>query len=134
MFPHIKTSKENREVVAKLTQRLNLGTENIIARIALSYSLSKNKKLKIEEIKNSGGKEYAKEVLLGKYADYYLGMVALHYSVHISDQDLPKYVKLHIDDGLELINKEIQKSPNIDGFDYITAKIAGGLEAMAGKL
>ena len=31
MFTHIKTSKENRDVVAVLTRKLNLGTENIIS-------------------------------------------------------------------------------------------------------
>ena len=44
MLTNIKTSKENREVVSQLTRKLNLGTENIIARIALTYSLSKDRK------------------------------------------------------------------------------------------
>ncbi|MFA7136359.1 MAG: DndE family protein, partial [Bacteroidales bacterium] len=42
MFTHIKTSKENRILVAELTRKLNLGTENIVARIAFTYSLSKD--------------------------------------------------------------------------------------------
>ncbi|HIP34392.1 MAG TPA: DUF1832 domain-containing protein, partial [Bacteroidia bacterium] len=45
MFTHIRTSKDNREVVATLTRRLNLGTENIVSRIALTYSLSKDRKM-----------------------------------------------------------------------------------------
>jgi len=130
MFPHIKTSKENREVIAKLTQRLNLGTENIIARIALAYSLAQNRTLSIENLKDSGGKEYAKEVLLGKYPNYYLGMIALHYQVHISDQDLPKYVKLHVDDGLSLIEEEVFHAGNVEGFDYLTDIIAKGINEL----
>lgn len=128
MFTHIRTSKENREVVAKLTRRLNLGTENIIARIALTYSLSQDRKFGIEEVQDSGGKEYSKAVLFGNYLDYYLGLVALHYGVHISDKDLSKYVKMHIDDGLELLNEEINQRSNIDGFDFLVEKIERGLE------
>ena len=128
MFTHIRTSKDNREVVAKLTRKLNLGTENIISRIALTYSLSQDSKFAIGDIKDSGGKEYSKAVLFGNYQDYYLGLVALHYGIHISDKDLPKYVKMHIDDGLDLLNDEINQRSNIDGFDFLVEKIEKGLE------
>lgn len=127
MFTHIRTSKENRDVVAQLTRKLNLGTENIISRIALTYSLSQDKKLNIKDIQNSSGKEYSRSVLFGDYLDYYLGMVALHYDIHISDKDLGKYVKLHIDDGLQLLNNEINSNSNIDGFDFLAEKIGEGL-------
>tara|TARA_R110002072_G_scaffold7503_2_gene40978 strand:+ start:774013 stop:774408 length:396 start_codon:yes stop_codon:yes gene_type:complete len=127
MFTHIRTSKENREVVAKLTRRLNLGTENIISRIALAHSLSQDRKLKLEDIQNSSGKEYSKAVLLGDYLDYYLGMVALHYGIHITDKDLPKFIKMHIDDGLQLLNEELSQRSNIDGFDFLVEKIETGI-------
>lgn len=128
MFTHIRTSKENRDVVAQLTRKLNLGTENVISRIALTYSLSQDKKLKIKDIQNSSGKEYSRSVLFGDYLDYYLGMVALHYDIHISDKDLGKYVKLHIDDGLQLLNNEVSSNSNIDGFDFLIEKIERGLD------
>ena len=127
MFTHIRTSKENKEVVSQLTRKLNLGTENYISRIALTYSLSKDRVLDIKDIQNSSGKEYSNSVLFGDYADYYVGMVALHYGIHISDKDLGKYVKLHIDDGLNLLNEEVSCNSNIDGFDFLVEKIEGGL-------
>ena len=130
MFTHIKTSKENKEIVAKLTRKLNLGTENIISRIALTYSLSQDRRFAIADIKDSGGKEYSKAVLFGNYLDYYLGLVALNYGVHISDKDLPKFIKLHIDDGLELLNEEINQRSNIDGFDFLVEKIEFGLNQL----
>lgn len=130
MFTHIRTSKENRDVVAQLTRKLNLGTENIISRIALTYSLSQDKKLNIKDIQNSSGKEYSRSVLFGDYLDYYLGMVALHYEIHISDKDLGKYVKLHIDDGLELLNEEINSNSNIDGFDFLVEKVDSALNTI----
>ncbi|WP_028890812.1 DndE family protein [Tenacibaculum sp. 47A_GOM-205m] len=123
MFTHIRTSKENRDVVAQLTRKLNLGTENIISRIALTYSLSLDRRLDINDIQNSSGKEYSSKVLFGDYIDYYTGMVALHYNLHISDKDLAKYVKMHIDDGLKLLNEEVNSNSNLDGFDFLVEKI-----------
>ncbi|WP_298754862.1 DndE family protein [uncultured Psychroserpens sp.] len=126
MFSHIKTSKKNKEVVTQLTNRLNLGAENVISRIALTYSLSKDKILKIEDIQNSSGKEYSKSVLFGQNLNYYIGMVALHYGIHRSDKDLPKYIKMHIDDGLQLLDKELNQRSNIEGFDFLVEKIENG--------
>ncbi|MGM0636556.1 MAG: DndE family protein [Bacteroidota bacterium] len=104
MFTHVRTSKANKEVVSQLTRKLNLGAENVIARIALAYSLKTNKKLDLKDIQDSGGKEYSRKVLFGNYDKYYLALVAQHYQLHISNQDLGKYVKLHLDDGLGLLN------------------------------
>lgn len=127
MLKHIKTSKENKEVVSKLTRKFNLGAENTIARIAISYSLSKDRKLSLEELSDSRGKEYAKEVLFGEYIDYYIGMIALHYNIHSSNKDLARYIKLHLDDGLHLINSDFNEKDNIDGFDFLADLINKGL-------
>ena len=131
MFTHIRTSKDNKEVVSQLTRKLNLGTENYVSRIALTYSLSKERILDIKDIQNSSGKEYSKSVLFGDYIDYYAGMVALHYGIHISDKDLGKYVKMHIDDGLSLLNEELASNSNIDGFDFLIEKIESSLPLLS---
>ncbi len=131
MFTHIKTSKENREVVSTLSRKLNLGTENIIARIAFTYSLSKDKILDLNGIKNSQGKEYSKTVLFGDNLPYYVSLVCIHYNIYKTDKDIPKYIKMHIDDGLELINKELKDNPNLDGFEYVIDKIENGLKEIA---
>ena len=127
MFSHIKTSKENKEIVTELTNKLSLGTENIISRIALAYSLSLSNKLDINDIEDSNGKEYSSKVLFGDYAEYYGGMLAMNYKVHISDKDLSKYAKMHIDHGLQLLNQEINEQGNIDGFDFLIGKIENSL-------
>lgn len=130
MFTHIKTSKENRELVSKLTRKLNLGTENIIARIAYTYSLSQERILDISDIKNSQGKEYSKAVLFGNNLPYYISLICVHYGLYKTDKDIPKYIKMHIDDGLELINEELEKNPNLDGFDFVIEKIEDGLKML----
>ena len=123
MFTQIKTSKDNKEVVVNLTRKLNLGTENNIARIALTYSLSKDLKLDIQDLKDSGGKEYSKSVLFGDYYDYYVGLISVHYNLYKSDKEIPKYIKLHIDHGLSLLNEEVNQRSNIDGFEFLVEKI-----------
>ncbi len=128
MFKQIKTSKANREVVAQLSKKLNLGKENVIARMALTHSLSTDKKLDLKDINDSGGKEYSKSVLLGEYEDIYVGLVCTHYGLYKTDKNLSKYMKMHIDDGLELLDNELNENPKFDGFDFLIDKINKGIK------
>jgi DNA sulfur modification protein DndE len=127
MFSHIKTSKENKEVVTQLTNKLSLGAENVIARIAFSYSISNDEKLDLKDLKNSGGKEYSKAVLFGNNYEIYLGLILKKYNIHSSNKDFSKYVKIHIDNGLELLNNEINSVSNIDGYEFLMNKIQSKL-------
>lgn len=127
MFTQIRTSKENREVVATLTRKLSLGTENIIARIAYTYSLSLDRKLDLNNIKDSSGKEYSKSVLFGDNYDIYLGLLCVHYGLYKTDKDIPRYIKMHVDDGLQLLHTEVNNRSNLDGFDFLSEKINNGL-------
>lgn len=128
MFTQIKTSKENKEIVAKLTRKLNLGTENIIARIAFSHSLSLDRKLSLNNLADFGGKEYTRTVLFGEYEDIYVGLICVNYNIYKTDKDLAKYVKLHVDDGLRLLNDDMQQNENIDGFDYLVEKVSTSIQ------
>lgn len=130
MFASIKTSKNNKLLVSELTKKLNLGTENVIARIAFTYSLSKNNKFNILDIKDSGGKEYSKSVLFGNNYSYYEALLCTHYNISKTDKDIPKYFKMHIDDGIELIALELNDNPNLNGFDYLIDKIELGLNEL----
>ncbi len=123
MFTQIKTSRENKEVVTLLTRKLGLGTENVIARMAFTYSLSKDRKLDLNSIKDSSGKEYSKSVLFGEYHDIYLGLLCVHYGLYKTDKDIGRYIKMHVDDGLQLLNDEVNSRSNIDGFDFLSEKI-----------
>ena len=67
MFSQIKTSIKNKDHVIDLTRKFNLGAENVIARIAIAYSLQSGVKFSPLDIKDSGGKEYSRNVLFGAY-------------------------------------------------------------------
>lgn len=131
MFTQIKTSKRNKEVVTKLSRKFNLGAENTIARIAFAYSLSLGHKLSLKNIEDSQGKEYSKSVLFGSYYPYYIGLLCTHYSIYKTDKDIPKYVKMHIDDGLQIMVKELNDNPNLNGMDYLFDKITNGLNSIS---
>ena len=128
MFTSIKTSRSNKYIVTDLSRKFNLGAENIIARIALTYSLSKDRLLSLTDISDSQGKEYSKNVLFGSNLPYYVGLVCVKYGLYKTDKDIPKYIKMHIDDGLQLMNNELRDNPNLNGYDYLIDKITNGLE------
>ena len=127
MIGQIKTSTENKERVTRLTRKFGLGAENIIARIAIAYSLKQGEHFDPTKVKDSGGKEYSRNVLFGNLFPLYLSMICEHYQVKSTDKDLPRYFKLHLDDGLELIDKDVKDNPNLVGFDYLFDKIHEGL-------
>ena len=130
MFTSIKTSKSNKYIVTDLSRKFNLGAENIIARIALTYSLSKDRILSLTDISDSQGKEYSKNVLFGSNLPYYVGLVCVKYGLYKTDKDIPKYIKMHIDDGLQLLNNELRDNPNLNGYDYLIDKIETGLNGL----
>jgi len=127
MFSQIKTSKANKQLVTELTNKLNLGAENVIARVAFAYSIENSEKLSLLDMKDSQGKEYSRNVLFGDLSTFYIALVCLKYEIYKTDKDIPKYVKLHIDDGLELIANEVKSNPNLTGFDFLIEKIEQGL-------
>ena len=130
MFTQIKTSIKNKEAVTVLTRKFGLGAENVIARIAIACSLQSGVKFSPLDIKDSGGKEYSKNVLFGNLYPVYASIMCKHYNIRMSDKDLPRYFKLHLDDGLEKIMQDIKDNPNLVGFDYLFDKIHVGLGAI----
>lgn len=128
LFTHIKTSSRNKDIVVDLTRKFMLGAENVIARIAIAYSLHSGVKFSPLEVKDSGGKEYSKSVLFGSYYNIYLAMICTLYQIPENDKDIPRYFKLHLDDGLERIAADIKDNPNLVGFDYLFDRIHCGLE------
>ena len=127
MFTQIKTSLKNKDNVIDLTRKFNLGAENIIARIAIAYSLKSGKKFSPLDVKDSGGKEYSKKVLFGSNYNIYLAMLCTHYNIEDSDKDIPRYLKMHLDDGLEMISMDLKQNPNLVGFDYLFDRINEGI-------
>lgn len=128
MFSSVRTSIENKSVVTKLTNKLGLGAENVVARMAIAYSLENSEKLKLTDLKDSRGKEYSRNVLFGDYQEIYIGMICARYGLYKLDKDIPKYIKLHLDEGLSLLNTEYESNLNMDIFDFLVENISDDKE------
>ena len=57
-----------------------------------------------------------------------MALFCTYYNINEEDKDMPRYIKMHLDDGLEMISKDIKDNPNLTGFDYLFDKIHDGLE------
>ncbi len=130
MIKSIKTSESNRVIVKELTSKLNMGPENIIARIALAYSVSQGRKLSISNMADSKGKEYSNGVLFGENHKEYIAVICQLYNIGAADLDIPKYIKMHMDDGLELIQKMLINNPNLLVFDFVLDQIDIGIKGL----
>jgi len=130
MIRSIKTSEKNRKVVRELTTKLGLGAENFIARIAFAYSVAQGRKLDLRDIQDSKGKEYSAKVLFGDYSEIYVAIVCQHYGIYKSDYDIPRYIKIHIDDGLSLISHAMEENTNLSVFDFVLEQIDSGLQSL----
>jgi len=131
---NIHTSEKNKEIVRKLTNKLPVGTkENVIARIALGYSIQSGKKFTTGEFNNydSKGKEYKDHILFDpKYRDFYIALICQHYEIKRTNSNIPKYIKLHIDHGLESINNLFENNSKYTFFDFLTENLEKGISAL----
>ncbi|MBL1147147.1 MAG: DndE family protein [Pseudomonadota bacterium] len=131
---NLKTSEANLEVVKSLTSKLPTGTkENVIARIALCYSLQQGKHFSSSEFNayDSKGKEYKDQTLFdSKYKDFYIALICQHYGVYRTDENIPKYIKLHIDHGLETMGNVFENSKEYNFFDFLLEHLEKGMSVL----
>lgn len=130
---NIKTSAANQAIVSNLTQKLPGGAkENIIARVALGYSLSTGKRFKQNEFGtyDSQGKEYKEHILFDSYKDFYVALICQAYGINKNNELIPKYVKLHIDHGLEAINYLFENRSQYNFFDFLIENLGKGIDAI----
>ena len=131
MLINIRTSKENHAVVQELSRKYIGTKENFISRLALTYSMSKGVKLDLEkDLKDSQGKEYKEDILFGNYKDYFLAIICQHYQIYKTDPSIAKYIKMHIDHGLELMNKLFKENVNYSAMDFLIENIEKGIEKL----
>jgi DNA sulfur modification protein DndE len=132
---NIKTAESSWDLIKKFTQKFSAQggslPENVVPRIALSYSISKGRKMNVVEIKDSKGKEYKDSILFSKSnRSYFIAMVCQHYQIYKSDENIRKFVKMHIDDGLELMDKFFESNPAYSVFDFLIEVVERGIESI----
>ena len=134
MIVNIKTSKANQEIVTFLTQKMpGNPKENIIARIALGYSLSLGKRFAQTEFNtyDSQGKEYKDSILFDVASkEYYIALICQTYGINKNNDLIPKYIKLHIDHGLSQIYYMFENRPQYTFFDFLVENLSKGIDAI----
>lgn len=133
MTINLKTSEANKERVGELTQRLgNNIKENVVARIAIAYSLARGFRLDlVRDLRDSKGKEYKEDTLLGtQYRNLYVALICQHYGIHKTDGNVPRYIKMHLDHGLELMSKVFGDNRNYTSIEFLLDYAEQGIEAL----
>ena len=128
---NIRTSEKNQEVVRRITSKLPNGLkENATARLAFGYSLQTGKKFSLADFNlyDSKGKEYKDHILFdAKYRDFYIALICQYYGLYKTDDNISKYIKLHIDHGLEQLDNIFQDNFNYTLFDFLVEYIEKGV-------
>lgn len=134
MLINISTSKKNQPIVTRLTQKLPKGTkENVIARIALTFSLASGKRFAVSEfnVYDSQGKEYKDHILFDpKHKDIYIALICQCYGINKSNENITKYVKLHIDHGLELLDVLFENNKDYGFIEFLIEHLDKGINAI----
>ncbi len=127
---NVATSEITEEILGRLSQRFNLASKNILMRIALSYSITRGRQLQLSDIEDTKGNPYKEITLVGKYRSYYIAIICQHYGIYKTDLDIPKYFKLHIDNGLRLLDKLFTESSNYGFTDFLLEHIERGIDSL----
>ena len=132
MLINIRTSEANKIVVQELTRKVFPGApENYVSRVAFAYSIARGVKLNLEkDLLDSKGKEYKDDILFGTYRNYYVAIICQYYGLYKTDKDIGRYIKMHIDHGLHLMNKIFEENKNYTGIDFLLENIEIGIDKL----
>ena len=116
MNDRLKTSSLVGEKLKELQSKTNF-TPNILARLAVSFSLTKPE-VPSPEIK-TGPKslEFNRTTLTGEYDYAYKALIAQHANEEISDEEFfPDLFNAHLERGIRLLENEYKHSGNAEKF------------------
>jgi len=127
---NVSTSEETEAILGRLSQRFSLSSKNILMRIALTYSLTRGRKLHDNKPEDTKGNPYKEITVVGHYRSYYVALICQFYGIYKTDSDIPKYFKLHIDDGLRQLDKLFSESSNYNLSDFLLEHIERGIDSL----
>jgi DNA sulfur modification protein DndE len=133
MFTSIRTSLDNKQRVTDLTRRFGFRTENIVARIALVYSLAQGRIRGDGSGRDSRGKEYSAQVLFGEHLPVYVALICSTYNIPRNHRDMSKYIKLHLDDGIERLDSLLAANPNDQPWELFVQLVEDGLTQLVDR-
>jgi len=141
----IKISKQNEEILDRLKSLYRFSSEGLVPRIAFAYSLQTNKKfdLLIDVVPSTDGREFRDDKgLFGTIIDgktnypIFKAILEQHYQKTFLEEDFSKLFKLHLDHGLNKIDKELSNVNITSGFhiNYLMKLMKNGLDLQANTI
>lgn len=138
----IRISKQNDEIIDRLKSLYKFNSEGIVPRIAFAYSLQTNKKfdLSVDVVPSSDGRDFRDDrglfgTIVEGRSNYpiFKAILEQHYQKSLFEEDFSKLFKLHLDHGLNKIEKEISKGDITSGTHiiYLMKLIKNGLDLQA---
>jgi DNA sulfur modification protein DndE len=109
----IKTSEANKNTVLTFTKKYDFRDDRAIGQIAIAYSIQQNKLFDLNKDKpiDNNGKEYPESFLgeINRYSNdiIYHAILNQHYDRKLSEEELQRLLKLHLDHGLDTLQKTV---------------------------
>lgn len=141
----IRISKQNDEKIDRLKTLYKFNSEGIVPRIAFAYSLQTNKRfdLNVDVAPSSDGKDFRDDRgLFGTIVEgrtnypIFKAILEQHYQKSLFEEDFSKLFKLHLDHGLNKLEKELSKGDFTSGshISYLMKLIKSGLDLQASSV
>ncbi|MCT4584199.1 MAG: DNA sulfur modification protein DndE [Peptostreptococcaceae bacterium] len=111
----LRTSKKAQEKLIEMRDKTNI-TPNILSRYAISFSLLRKDTIKKFD-NDTSGIEFNRHVLTGKYDTLFKSLIIQHENKMLNDDEyFPKYLKAHLERGLDELYAEFQMAGNDEKF------------------
>lgn len=112
----LKTSKKTKEIFEEIGRSSNL-KPFALSKIAVSLSLKSDTPLSEEE-RDSNGLELQRSTVTGEFDSIFKALIEMDLGRNIDDDEYyPKYMKLHMDRGAELLYNDFRYSKgNLEKF------------------
>lgn len=108
----LKTSKKTKEIFEEIGRSYNL-KPFALSKIAVSLSLKSEEPIDQEEEKDVNGLELQRSTVTGEYDAIFKALIEMNLGRNITeDEYYPKYMKLHMDRGAELLYSDFRYSKN----------------------
>lgn len=141
----IKISKQNDEIIDRLKSLYKFDSEAIIPRIAFAYSMQTNKRFDLfsNSVISSDGREFRDDKgLFGNIIEgrsnypIFKAILEQHYQKSLFEEEFSKLFKLHLDHGLNKLDKELSTGDFTNGFhiNFLMKLIKNGLDLQSSSI
>ncbi len=109
----LRTSKIVEKMIMELFAVTKI-TPNILARIAVALSISRDPS-QPQESSDRSGKEFNRDTLTGEYDYIFKALIAQHAGREITDEEyFPSLFNAHLERGIRILSNEYKYAKNIE--------------------